>query len=807
MTRKSLHDSEVRAIIAALAELYFRTGSVNALTQLLNEQLEGPGKHVRLYANRVHALLSDDPARGVNARTLEAVEAAVKASPPDPDMSSTLGRREDLRAKVLRRVPSPSSPASNAAVKTWAAEIDCPPAVVRLLLSQPIGVESQSAAQSSPGRSRPPRRTPDWSFQDDAYRRCRRALSTRPGRRIGLVIPTGGGKTRTALRIATGELHDSHSTTSKVIWVTHRRQLHRQAHRELQEMITEGTKELPPESMRLLSSRFQFVMLSNLRRVLDENRGQIALVIVDEAHRAAAASYTPLFEQEPAVSALLLTATPIRTDGRSIGADEIAYSITYRELFDAGVIVEPTFEPPLQYSWMRPEDLPDLADYLLDNADDRFTKTLVVVPTVERVVLLYDVLVDQLDGRDGHVLDRNDLGYVHGTGSSTGRDTTEFLDEFQARPRGILIATASMLGEGFNDKNINAVVVTYPSTSLLQLMQCAGRCLRSGPGKADAYIVQACDSTVAYHYEQRWLYQEISDVLHPQLVDITYETADVLRSTITTTLEQHNVELSAAARVMAQLDGVHAGERCRLLLTGLPYAGDASAFKTEATWNAVLETEANSIQFRSLFNVFCEHNATTNDIPAFLDARVPSGQLSPHERKRYIEMMLAMEYARREIQREPYQDRDARPYQPNVGTTWLKYVTFIAASEIPHALDDFLALCVNRDRLMNQYIVQPAIWTEAVRIELPVGGSVGFLLTESQSNKLSEYREQLRLELLQAPPADGYSVVAAWQHRLDATGLPLLVVNRIDQLISESRYAAQALGLAPKGLASSGDEA
>ncbi len=110
-------------------------------------------------------------------------------------------------------------------------------------------------------------------------------------------------------------------------------------------------------------------------------------------------------------------------------------------------------------------------------------KTLVAVSRVEYAEALYESLVDVLDEYDTHVLDVDDLGFAHGSTTSTGDPADVFLDEFAVRPRGLLVATAQLLGEGFDDPSINTVVVTYPTTSMVQLMQAAGRCLRLGTGQ------------------------------------------------------------------------------------------------------------------------------------------------------------------------------------------------------------------------------------------------------------------------------------------------------------------------------------
>ena len=69
--------------------------------------------------------------------------------------------------------------------------------------------------------------------------------------------------------------------------------------------------------------------------------------------------HTRLCSRRP-TRGFFLTATPNRTDDLPIGIDEIAYSITYRELFERGVIIEPTIEDPLTidgFDWDNDEHL------------------------------------------------------------------------------------------------------------------------------------------------------------------------------------------------------------------------------------------------------------------------------------------------------------------------------------------------------------------------------------------------------------------------------------------------------------------
>src|SRR5215469_1878896 len=74
MPRHGRTDPRVQLVSDRLAHLVLRYGSVNAVAEALSAAL-GDAR-VKIYPNRIHGLLTDDPARGVNTATLEALERA-----------------------------------------------------------------------------------------------------------------------------------------------------------------------------------------------------------------------------------------------------------------------------------------------------------------------------------------------------------------------------------------------------------------------------------------------------------------------------------------------------------------------------------------------------------------------------------------------------------------------------------------------------------------------------------------------------------------------------------------------------------
>lgn len=792
MARRTVLEPEVRDVVdRLLVPLFLRCRSVKALADLLNTELVGEHDRV-IYKNRLRALLSDDPGQGVNDATFAAVRAAAErvVKRPDPAAEATTSFTATLRERALEL-------GDRGDLGAVARELEVPAAVVRAALADAgLRPAQWRITPVAAARGRASRHAPDWSYQDDAVRSCLDALARGDRRKVGLVLPTGGGKTRVAHRVALRVLAEG-GPDARVVWITHRRTLRRQAHKDLQRMVSAGLPSLPPNAA-ALAARIEFRMIGELERALEPTPVVPSLVIVDEAHHAAAKSYKPLFNTSYPLRALFLTATPVRTDRELIGIDEVAFTLSYRELYERGVIVLPQFEEfdVEDFDW-RPEALAELADLVVDRADEEYVKTLVIAPTIARVEQFYDALRDALARRPSHILGLDDVDFVHSRDTSrSGEVPDEVIDAFVARERGILVS-ADMLLEGFDDPSVNAVVMTYPSESLITLMQASGRCVRYHPGKKAAYVLQAKSTSIAYHFDHRWLYQEISDRLRPALCDVDYSDAVDLRSKLAHELDLHRVTSEVRYRILAEFDSVRLGDRCRLLLTGLPYWGEVTDFAVKSDWDAVLETSTTGERFRSIFNEYCAFDApAASDVQSALLQRngVPRSTAPGSAWRTFHAMLIAMSAARREIEGEgPI--GGPRPYQPYGATTWLRYVTFVHKPVVPQELEQFLGPCTNREQLLVAYSAAADRYAAAVRVPLPLGAYIGFILERSHSEWLREQRVLL-IERLGAVSAERqHAEISAWRTGLTVCPLPLLLVERIEFVLPEALLGNNFLDL------------
>jgi superfamily II DNA or RNA helicase len=779
MPRHYPSEPRVRRVIDALAQRFLDLGSVNALAEALSDQV-ADGQ--RIYANRVHGLLSGDPTRSINSATLEAIEQAL-ASMPDPTSG---GEAETLLRQAIAAELA-MTPNVEEALRRVADHEDVPFGVVLWIAQALPAAPSPLPAQDT---------APDWSWQEEAIRRCLQSLRKAPGQKVGLVVPTGGGKTKISLRLILRWLAESDREDSVALWVTHRSRLDLQARRALQEVL--GDEDVLPEAATtLFADRVRFSMISAAASAIEELGDRLTLIVVDEAHHAAAPSYEPIVAQQ-VVPALFLTATPNRADALPIGIDEIAFTISYRELFERHCVIEPIFDPPVNMygiDWKAEGGLDQLADYLLERAEADFRKTLVAVSKQEHAERLHEAVSDLLDARPHHPLQPNDVLYVHGAGTSASASPSDALDEFAARPRGILMATGQLVGEGYDDPGIDAAVVTYPSSSISHLMQVAGRALRYAPGKTLAHVVQVRDSNLAYHFEQRWLYQDISDELRPDLIDLEYTSLDDLLDLVGTELRVHRVPDSVQERILHEVGRVTEPGGINLMLTGIPYYGDDADFEAQARWGAILVTPEERQRFLHIFNNLSYRTGDLKEQVAYLQQFIAPDNRAGSVWKSYVDLVEATEYARRELEGTPYGNTGRRRYEPNLSSTWLRYVTCTFVPKVPPELEAFLADAVNRESILSAFVASPGEWAAATSLELPLSGSWAYLLTRDQATWLIEQRDALTRRLKEAPPDDGFDEVVRWRGSLTHVPVPIRLLDEASQLTRPERFGRRYLPL------------
>ena len=179
-------------------------------------------------------------------------------------------------------------------------------------------------------------------YQTDLIDRARDSL-----RRVSSTLvqsPTGSGKTAMLVRM----MQTAAERGKRSIFCVHQRELLGQTSRALwQQHLSHGViasgkvqSELP----------VQVASVQTLVRRLD--RFQCPdLIVIDEAHRAAAKTYRRILEAYPGARVIGLTATPERTDGKGLDDifDDLIIGPTVAELIEAGYLCDyEIFAPPVQ---------------------------------------------------------------------------------------------------------------------------------------------------------------------------------------------------------------------------------------------------------------------------------------------------------------------------------------------------------------------------------------------------------------------------------------------------------------------------
>jgi superfamily II DNA or RNA helicase len=381
------------------------------------------------------------------------------------------------------------------------------------------------------------------AFQREAVGNIVEDFRREPSGRFLLVVPTGGGKTTTAVK-AVSRLYDAGVLTAgddRVMWVVHRSELRTQAIECFQRYAANAGKATLPASVDVL-------MLSELRAYLQANP-RIRFAVIDEAHHAAAKSYQPLFEK-PTLGILGLTATPSRYDGLPLQFMRESFSIGFPDLVSMGVLLRPTVLT-VQGGRYEIASIEEGAEALevLNNAERNarildaieknaanLHKVIIYAGTRQHARDLYQLLklssLIRAYESLGIILGDERRRYIVGEEREVaGEDRKTFIDAQKSAACSILV-NVDVLSEGYDDPSVNAVVMARPTNSKLVYMQAMGRAVRIDPSNEakKAYVVEVVDDlpNIRYRIDNRWLYSDVSDLLEPDVIDVYYSSPSEL---------------------------------------------------------------------------------------------------------------------------------------------------------------------------------------------------------------------------------------------------------------------------------------
>lgn len=238
----------------------------------------------------------------------------------------------------------------------------------------------------------------------------------------------------------------------------------------------------------------QVASVQTLVRRMDQYK-EPDLLIIDEAHRAAAKTYQTIIERWPNARVIGLTATPQRTDGKPLDVlfDTLVLGPTIRALMDEGYLCDyEIYAPPIgiDVSTVK-RKMGDFDSKELEAVVDKKSITGDAVAhykthaSGKRCVVMCVSIKHAQHVAEQYLAAGVPAGVIEGT--MTGQQRDAMLVDFSAG-RLMVICNVQLLVEGVDIPAIEVVQWLRPTQSLVIWMQGNGRGLRPAEGKSDLII-------------------------------------------------------------------------------------------------------------------------------------------------------------------------------------------------------------------------------------------------------------------------------------------------------------------------------
>ena len=326
-----------------------------------------------------------------------------------------------------------------------------------------------------------------------------------------VVLPTGTGKTLTVLQLVVEALERG----ERVLWGAHRTELLNQPFRALCRFLPQHGRYvgIVQASKNDASCRCIFGSLDTLRnkkRREDVLRhGAIDLLVVDEAHHAAATTYTRVLHGLKPGRVVGMTATPHREDGKALGDDwEIVASYAVTTAIEEGYLVPPMAVvlpvkdiDPAMLAAMDDEAQGEalIAAHVVEHTVEALTAAAhlaTALPERERSALIpphgrrwlgFTASVRQAE-LTAEALNKAGLRAAAASGATSADERQRLLDELSA---GRLDAVFSpmIFTEGTDCPAVDGVLIIRACSGWATYVQCVGRGLRLFPGKTDCLVL------------------------------------------------------------------------------------------------------------------------------------------------------------------------------------------------------------------------------------------------------------------------------------------------------------------------------
>ncbi|OLL24253.1 putative mitochondrial ATP-dependent helicase irc3 [Neolecta irregularis DAH-3] len=324
-------------------------------------------------------------------------------------------------------------------------------------------------------------------------------------KRLAISLATGSGKTVIFTSLIQRVPSPSKDATRTLILV-HRSELAQQAARHCKSMYPDSTVEI--EMGNHLASGFADITIASVQSLISKNRMEkfdpkrIKLILIDEAHHAAAPSYLKILDYFGAGSSdtntyvVGFSATLSRLDGLKLGRamDYVVYHKSYLDMIDvkftsvkSGVNLS-----GVKKAYHGDFQLDELSKVVNTSAANEIT----VRAWLDRASHRKSTLVFCVDIQ--HVQDLTNTFRQYGidaryiTNNTIPRERQDLVQAFKKHEYPVLV-NCGIFTEGTDIPNIDSIILARPTHSRNLLIQMIGRGMRLHNSKADCHVIDMVD--------------------------------------------------------------------------------------------------------------------------------------------------------------------------------------------------------------------------------------------------------------------------------------------------------------------------